>query len=178
MDMMDTTLGTHTEEPDGTVTLRYERRYPRPIATVWSAISAPERIADWLGVAELEPRVGGRFTVMVGPNGDIGIEGEVLAWEPPSVLAVSWAWPGGKPGVVRYDLAPDGPQATRLVFTHRGVRRDQTLSVLPGWHLYLTRLEQVVEGEKPERDFSALHADIRALYSQRHGAQIGACQPQ
>lgn len=168
MDAIETDFGTFAEAADGTVTLRYERIYPRPIGTVWSAITEPERIADWLGVADLEPHVGGRFEVRVGPGGRVPIIGKVLAWEPPSVLACAWAWPGGTAGVIRYELSPAGAQATRLVFTHTGLPQDQKASVLPGWHLYLERLGQALEGGRPEPDFSARHAEVRALYGRHY----------
>jgi uncharacterized protein YndB with AHSA1/START domain len=169
--------GHYVREPDGTVTLRYERVYPRPPATVWSAITRPERLADWLGAAELEPRAGGRFAVRVGPGGCVPITGAVLAWEPPSVLACSWAWPDGGETVIRYELSAVGTQATRLVFTHAGLPADQMASVLPGWHLYLERLGEAVSGGRPEPDFSARHAEIRALYGRRFGVEVPVCQP-
>jgi hypothetical protein len=42
-------LGTFHSGDEGT-TLRYERIYPRPIATVWAALTQPERLADWIGL--------------------------------------------------------------------------------------------------------------------------------
>jgi uncharacterized protein YndB with AHSA1/START domain len=176
MDMIEQTmerdLGTVDEAADGTVTLRYERVFPRPIATVWSAITEPARIADWLGPAELEPRVGGRFAVRVGPGGRVPIEGKVVVWEPPSVLACTWNWPEGPAGTIRYELSPDGAHATRLVFTHVGLSAERQNSVLAGWHLYLERLEQAVRGERPPADFSARHAEVQALYG-----DVEACAP-
>lgn len=177
MDTMEIDFGTFVEEGNGTVTLRYERIYPRPIGTVWSAITQPERLADWLGAAELEPHVGGRFAVRVGPGGRVPISGTVLTWEPPSMLAYSWAWPDGCETIIRYDLSEDGTEVTRLVFTQTGLLTGQMASVLPGWHLYLERLAQVVEGGRPDPDFSARHAEIRALYGRRLGTEEAVCQP-
>ncbi len=170
-------LGTFVEEADGTATLRYERIYPRPISSVWSAITQPERVADWLGQIELEPREGGRFSVRVGPNGQIPITGTVLTWRPPSILACSWAWPGGEGTVITYVLSEEGADATRLVFTHTGLPKDQTPSVLPGWHLYLERLANVVEDGKPEADFSTRHAEVRVIYRSHFGMEATECQP-
>lgn len=177
MDAIDGDVGTFAEAADGTVTLRYERIFPRPIGTVWSAITQPERIADWLGAGELEPRAGGRFSVRVGPGGRVAIDGRVLTWEPPSVLACTWSWPGGTETVIRFDLTASGVTSTRLVFTHTGLPAHQVASVLPGWHIYLERLAQVVAGTRPEADFSARHADIRALYGRRYGTEAAVCEP-
>ena len=177
MDAIESDFGTFAEAADGTVTLRYERSYLRPIETVWSAITQPERIADWLGAGELEPRAGGRFTVRVGPGGRVSITGNVLTWEPPSALAYTWTWPGGVETIIRYDLTAAGTRATRLVFTHTGLPHDQMASVLPGWHLYLERLGQMVCDTKPETDFSDRHAEIRALYGRRYGTEAAVCEP-
>jgi len=116
-----------------------------------------------LGAGELEPRAGGRFTVRVGHGGRVAITGRVLTWEPPSALACTWTWPGGVETIIRFDLTSAGTRATRLVFTHTGLSSDQMASVLPGWHLYLERLGQVVDDTKPEQDFYDRHAEIRAL---------------
>jgi uncharacterized protein YndB with AHSA1/START domain len=177
MDALGENFGTVSEVPDGTVTLRYERHFPRPIETVWSAITQPERIADWLGAGELEPRVGGRFAARVGPGGRVAITGRVLTWEPPSALVCTWTWPGGVETVIRYDLTATNTGATRLVFTQTGLPSDQMASVLPGWHLYLERLGQVVDDAKPEADFSARHAEIRVLYGRQYGTEAAACEP-
>ena len=176
MDTPESSLGSVAVAADGKVTLRYERLYPRPIATVWSAITQPERMADWLGVAELEPRVGGRFAVRVGPGGRVPITGTVLVWEPPSALACSWTWPGGEGTVIRYDLSVESAQATRLVFTHTGLPAEQVASVLPGWHLYLERLGMAVEGGRPDPDCAERHAAIGALYARHLGMTVTACE--
>ena len=91
-------LGTYTEGPDGKVELRYERLYPRPIDTVWAALITPERLADWLGAVDLEPRVGGRFNCFVNRDEEAQTRGEVLAWEPPRLLEFSWRTPESPDG--------------------------------------------------------------------------------
>ena len=170
--MLDLTLGVATAGPDGVTDLRYERTFPRPIDIVWSAITDPARIADWLGACELEPWVGGRLQVRVGPGGQVPIVGQVIAWQQPTTFACTWAWPGGTATAIRFDFTPDRPAATRVVFTHTGLPSDQVPSVLPGWHLYLERLDQALAGAKPDPDFTDRHAEIRALY----GSTATPCQ--
>lgn len=56
-------LGTF--EPRGDhIDVRFERHYPRPVETVWRAITDPARLADWMGVSQVEPHVGGRIVLM------------------------------------------------------------------------------------------------------------------
>jgi hypothetical protein len=42
---------------------------PAPRAEIWSALTDPVRLHDWMGAAYVEPRVGGRYELMLdGPN--------------------------------------------------------------------------------------------------------------
>ena len=50
--------------------LRFERIYPRPPETVWSALTGPKRLRDWMGASRVEPRVGGRIDLMIGAADD------------------------------------------------------------------------------------------------------------
>ena len=54
--------------PKGDVTVKddrlqvvYRRRYAKPVAKVWAALTTPERLEDWFGAAKLDLRVGGRL---------------------------------------------------------------------------------------------------------------------
>jgi len=125
--------------------LRYERRYPRPIETVWAALTEPARLADWFAPARVEPRLGGRYELFVDrPQPMLG---RILAWEPPRLLEFSWNTDhgGGPESVVRCELTPDG-DGTRLVFRHRGLGFTWTGLVLPGWHAHLERLARLLAG--------------------------------
>jgi len=72
---------------------------------MWSALTEPARLADWMGAAEVEPNVGGCFNLMVdGPN---PMTGRVLVWEPHRVLEFSWLNSYAPESVVRFELARD-----------------------------------------------------------------------
>ncbi len=53
------------EEIGGRYFLRFERRLPHPVETVWDALTRPERLRDWFGEVEvkLELVEGGKFEV-------------------------------------------------------------------------------------------------------------------
>lgn len=142
-------LGTVTEAPDGTVTLRYERSLPRPIETVWAAITQPERLADWLGACTVEPHEGGRFDVFVDREPGRSVTGRVLVWDRPRTLSIGWSWHNEPETVVTFALTPDGAAATRLVFTHSNMQAARVGMVLPGWHGFLERLAVALDGGKP-----------------------------
>ena len=135
------TIERHGDSAD----LRYERRYPRPIETVWAALTDPTRLADWFAEARVEPHVGGRYELFIDrPQPMLG---RILAWEPPRLLEFSWniAHGGGSESVVRCELTPDG-DGTKLVFTHRGLGFTWIGLVLPGWHAHLERLDRLLAG--------------------------------
>jgi len=161
-------LGTFTETPDGRVTLRYERWFPRPIETVWAALTQPERLADWLGPCEVEPRVGGRFNVFVDGDGRMRVTGRVLAWEPPGLLSFTWRWADAPESVVRWELHSQGPQATRLIFTHEGLVKPRINLVLPGWHVYLERLGEVMRGSTPDPEHRDRLREVQTVYLNRY----------
>jgi uncharacterized protein YndB with AHSA1/START domain len=136
-------LGTF-ERHGNDVDLRYERHYPRPIETVWAALTEPARLGDWVGAALVEPHAGGRYELFVG--GSRPMIGRVLTWEPPRLLEFSWNTGDGPATVVRCELTPDG-DGTRLVFMHKGVGFDWIALVLPGWHIHLERLAGLMSGQ-------------------------------
>lgn len=137
-------LGTFERQGDQ-VTLRFERRYPRPIETVWAALTTPERLADWLGAAMVEPFAGGRFQIFTDRAENERMSGRVLTWEPPRLLEYIWKMGSEPESMVRCALEPDGPHATRLVFTHSDMAFPWVGLVLPGWHTHFERLAKALE---------------------------------
>ncbi len=47
-----------TRQPDGG-RIRFERTFPHPLEQVWAALTERDRLAEWLGEVDLEPRAGG-----------------------------------------------------------------------------------------------------------------------
>jgi uncharacterized protein YndB with AHSA1/START domain len=135
-------LGTF-DRHDDTADLRYERRYPRPIETVWAALTEPARLADWLGEALVEPYVGGRYELFIDRKRPM--TGRVLTWQKPTLLEFTWDTGDAPASVVRCELTPDG-DGTRLVFLHKGVGFVWIGLVLPGWHVHLERLDSLLAG--------------------------------
>jgi len=135
-------LGTF-DRHDDTADLRYERRYPRPIETVWAALTEPARLADWLGEALVEPYVGGRYELFIDRKRPVN--GRVLAWQKPTLLEFTWDTGDAPASVVRCELTPDG-DGTRSVFLHKGVGFVWIGLVLPGWHVHLERLDSLLAG--------------------------------
>src|ERR1700722_14160072 len=135
-------LGTIDRHGD-TADIRYERRYPRPIETVWAALTEPARLADWLDQAYVEPHVGGRYELFIQRKRPM--TGRILTWQPPTLLEFTWDTGDAPASVVRCELTRDG-DGTRLVFAHKGIGFGWIGLALPGWHVHLERLDLLLAG--------------------------------
>ena len=68
--------------PKGEVTVKddrlqvvFRRRYAKPVAKVWAALTTPERLEDWFGAARIDLRVGGtlQLTYANGKSAEFSI---------------------------------------------------------------------------------------------------------
>jgi uncharacterized protein YndB with AHSA1/START domain len=155
------------ERRGDTVDLRYERRYPRPIETVWAALTDPARLGEWLGAARVEPQVGGRYELFIDRKRPM--TGRVLTWEPPRLLEFSWDTGDAPPSTVRCELTAEDA-GTRLVFTHKGVGFVWIALVLPGWHHLLERLASLLAG-MVQNDSMERWRELQASYLGRYQLQ-------
>lgn len=157
-------LGTYERHGDH-IDVRFERHYPRPPETVWSALTDPARLADWMGVSLVEPHAGGRFETML--DGPKPMRGTVLVWDPPRALELAWSNEHAPASTIRYDLSPD-QSGTRVVFVHRHMPFATCALMLPGWHTFLSQLGQVLEDEVPF-DWVARWRQMQTLYTAHYG---------
>lgn len=121
----------------------FERFYPRPVETVWSALTEPERLKDWMGVSYVEPHVGGRFDLI--QESAAPMTGRVQVWQPPKLLEFSWTNDDAPNSVIRYELTP-AEGGTKLVFLQSGILHKRSALMLPGWHWLFDRLGDVLTG--------------------------------
>lgn len=161
------TSRTGTIIRDGEIaTIRFERRLPYPIASVWAALTDPEQRDRWLGSTMIEPRLGGRIeTVAEGPSVPPQIRtvsGRILAWDPPRLLEHEWHQSIIGETVVRYELEADG-DGTLLRFSHIGLSLRNAEGFLPGTHAYLDRLEALLGGA-PLPDWIQRYAEVQPGY--------------
>lgn len=166
-------LGTFQGGDEG-MTLRYERFYPRPIATVWAALTQPERLADWIGQALVEPHVGGQFELFTDRKRPM--TGRIMTWQPPSLLEFSWDTGDAPPSIVRCALVEDNG-ITRLVFSHRGVGIVWIGLVLPGWHAHLEWLGKALATGQAQTFDMARWRDLQAVYVARYRLEGAMLDP-
>ena len=156
-------LGTFQKQAGGALDLRFERRYPRAIEKVWSALTEPQRLAEWMGAARVEPRVGGLIELIL--DSEQPMSGRVLAWQAPTLLEFTWSNGDAPDSIVRYELSRDG-QGTKLVFTHKGVPYASSARMLPGWHVLFARLGSQLDSGKsqPPPSWRAMQASYVEAY--------------
>jgi uncharacterized protein YndB with AHSA1/START domain len=134
---------THRLMPDGERhRLRIERRYPHPVAKVWRAITEPAEVSGWFPArVETELAVGATMTFTFPGESPVA-NGRITEIDPPRAFAFDW---DGE--LFRWELHADGPDATRLVFTHVFDDRTRAASFAAGWDGCLDGLAQVLDGE-------------------------------
>jgi uncharacterized protein YndB with AHSA1/START domain len=137
--------------PKGEVTVKddrmqvvFRRRYAKPVAKVWAALTTPERLEDWLGAAKIELRVGGTMHI-TSANGK-QTELRITRLDAPHVLGWSWMIDGLDTSVL-FELAPDG-EGCQLTLTHSGLsaRHGRGAGVRAGWHAVLEGLADSLDG--------------------------------
>ena len=167
-----------SDDPDGVVRKRadggfeivFRRHIRKPLEKVWAALTVPERLADWLAAASIEPdlRVGARFTLQFAMN-DFRVAGEIVELDPPRLIA--WTWPGPDagastpPGVVRFELAPDG-EGCVLTLTDGGAGNIHP-NQAAGWHTHLEGLPGAADGV-----FTAWDREVEAVHEARYRAAL------
>ena len=125
---------------------------------VWDALTSAEYSRDYFsgfGV-EVEDRVGGAF-VLRAPDGSVHISGEVVAYDPPRKLVITFNvnWPGliealGET-LVTYEIEQSG-DSVRLTMSEANDREisDDILSGgRAGWPAILSSLKSLLETGKP-----------------------------
>ncbi|MCC3272467.1 SRPBCC domain-containing protein [Arthrobacter zhangbolii] len=124
-----------------------------PIGDVWSALTVPERLGQWLGAPDGDLRRGGTWNLPDGSHGDI------LRCDAPRLMTVSWARGERHPAELEFRLAAEDSR-TRIELRYASVRKGFALTSDPagglwtggaGWEYFLDQLEEYVEGRVPEK---------------------------
>jgi uncharacterized protein YndB with AHSA1/START domain len=157
--------GTIERTADGGV-IRFERRLPYPVHDVWSAITDPERIADWWlpfdADITVDLREGGELR-FVGRGEDAPeITCTILRVEAPMLLEHTHVDPSSR---MRWELEPTDAGCT-LRLSHFVTDVDAAIDncYVVGLHTSLARLGPALAGEPVAWDWEAF-AEDRAAYA-------------
>ena len=159
--------GTYSETSEGVV-LSFDRRMDWPIETIWAVLTAPERVADWMGEAEIDPRVGGRFYLKWhGGKGEM--RGIITAYDPPRLFEHTWDEGDGVTSRVCWRLEPDG-DGCRLALTHTFPKIDggKLLGFAGGWGDFLEVIPRVADGTEDHGSHEN-YLRLRRGYAEKFG---------
>jgi uncharacterized protein YndB with AHSA1/START domain len=157
------------EEEYGTV--KFERRHSHPREIVWKAITDQKEIFRWLPdyKGTFEGNKGGEIDLVNTVSGS-HVTGDILIWEPQRVFEHEWhispnqMFPHGEPeSIIRWELKQERDSDTLLTVTHRRLTKSTALSLAPGWHAYLDRLEAILNNQVPP-DWAHRFAEVKELY--------------
>lgn len=168
--MDDADLGTLAPAGDAW-SLTFRRRLRHPPEKVWRAVTEPEHLAAWFPQRiEGERRAGARLRfVMDGGPGD-SFEGEMLVFEPPSVMELTW---GGDR--LRIELEPDG-DGTLLTLIDTFSEVGKAARDAAGWHECLDRLADAMDGAAPMAPGERWR-EVHPIYVERFGPDAATIGP-
>ena len=118
--------------------------------TIWPFLVDSNKHVEWMGtIAELDPRPGGAYRVVVG--GEHPSAGEYIEVVPMSKVVFTFGWdeenhpipPGST--TIEISLHPEGGK-TRVRLVHRGLPEDAVSDHTRGWDHYLGRLAVATTG--------------------------------
>ncbi len=145
----------------GEPVLVVRRRLPFPREQVFAAWLDRTSLAQWMygkrsaggtprATVEVDPRVGGKFRIVMHMERDYEHRGEYLAIEPPALLSFTWISQATDllPTLVTVEFLERGA-GTELVLTHQRLPQAQVENHREGWTTILRLLEEVLAGGRP-----------------------------
>jgi uncharacterized protein YndB with AHSA1/START domain len=170
-DLQNQELG-ELEHEGQDVRLRFTRRLAHPPEKVWHALVEPEQLEAWFPTTiDGDRSVGARLRFRHRDDMFEPFDGEMLAFEPPSLLELQWG-----PDVLRFELQPDG-DGTLLVFTDTLEELGKAARDGAGWHECLERLAHELMGQAPPLDSVDRWRQVHPEYVERLGPEAAAIGP-
>ena len=139
-------LGSLYRLPDGRGAVRVEDLYDTGIDNLWSAVTDPGRLANWIGVVTGELTLGGAFHATFTSSWDG--PGRVDVCDRPHRLLLTMQ-PGSPDETVIEALLTAEGDKTRLVVEERGLPAESAHFHGAGWQVHLEDLGTHLAGETP-----------------------------
>ncbi len=157
---------------DGRVLLTFQRRLPHRPEKVWRGLTEPEHVAAWFPTTIDGDHVAGaplthRFRELQLPP----LTGEMLAFEPPTLLELLWG-----DEHLRFDLVPDG-EGTLLTFTCSFDEIGRAARDGAGWHACLDLLGFAVADTAAPWSSADRWTQLNERYKERFGPAASTLGP-
>jgi uncharacterized protein YndB with AHSA1/START domain len=165
------TLG-RLDEVGGRWQLEFVRSLPRPPEQVWRALTEPAQLSAWFPAELHGERVAGApLRFVFGPDEGPAVDGEMLVYDPPSVLEYRWG-----PELLRFELTADG-EGTRLRFLNTFTERGKAARDAAGWHACLDLLGYELADEDPPWHPGARWGQLHPSYVEALGPEASTIGP-
>jgi uncharacterized protein YndB with AHSA1/START domain len=172
MDQPSNSFGELAQLDDGRWQLRFKRALPHPPDRVWRAITEPEHLAAWFPTTIEGERAAGAALRFSFPGGQAPVfDGEMLAYEPPSLMELRWGT-----DIVRIQLRASD-HGTQLTLFDTLDERGKAARDAAGWHTCLDSLAAHLGGEPAAREGLANWKDVNARYVERLGPEAATIGP-
>jgi uncharacterized protein YndB with AHSA1/START domain len=160
------------ERADGSVVLRFTRRLAQPPATVWRALTEPDHLAAWFPTTiDGDRAVGARLRFGPKEVPAPWFDGEMLAFEPPSLLELTWG-----DETLRFEVRPD-QDGSVLVMTCSFEELGKAARDGAGWHACLDQLACDVMGTGPPPSPAERWRELFSAYKARFGPDASTMGP-
>jgi uncharacterized protein YndB with AHSA1/START domain len=151
----------------GGYVVAFDRSIDRPAAQVWSALTEPKILVNWLGDVELELRVGGAYIIRFRKM-TVVMTGTITALDPGKLLEYTWKENYGMPASsVRWEVVP-ADAGCRLKLSHTFPPEcvlNEIIGFAGGWHAFLNAIPLGSDGQFVEyADEKDLDAGYRLRY--------------
>ena len=153
--------------------LRFTRELPHPPEKVWRAITEPEHLAAWFPTDIEGERAAGARVRFVFRNGEgPAIDGQVLAFDPPSLLELRW----GDEETLRFELRPSRA-GTVLTFLNTFDQVGKAARDAAGWHACLDVLSLRLSDERAPWTPGERWQQVHPTYVERFGPAAATIGP-
>jgi uncharacterized protein YndB with AHSA1/START domain len=164
--------GTVRQLEDGRWQLRFIRRLAHGQAKVWRAVTEDEELAKWFPTTiEGERRSGARLRYAFPGGQAPTMEGEMLVYEPESVVELRWG-----PDVLRMELS-QVDEGTELTLLHTFAERGKAARDGAGWHVCLDALTAALNGGAGSREQMSAWREVHPRYVQSFGPEAATIGP-
>lgn len=111
---------------------------------VWSMLTQPHRLAEWLAPGTIELKPGGAAKLNFSDSGTV-IDSTVTAFEAPRLIEYSWSSPSQPSRPVRWETTPVA-SGTRLTLIVSVPQSEDIARTCAGWEAHLMMLLAAIEG--------------------------------
>jgi len=153
--------------------LRFTRSLPHPPDKVWRALTEAEHLSAWFP-AEMhgERSAGAKLTFVFPDDEGPTTEGEMVAFDPPSLLEYRWG-----EEILRFELAPEAGGGTRLTFLNTFDELGKAARDAAGWHACLDVLAAHLDGQEPSWQPMERWREVHPVYVERLGPEAATIGP-